>query len=302
MRAVRFHAFGGSDNLQIEEVPRPQPKAGEVLVGVRSIGVNPVDWKIRAGRTRFALTLPSTSGQDFAGVVEDPAPDVADLPPGARVFGFAQGSYAEYALARVDEISGLPESVGFDTAAALPTPGLTALQLLKAADLRSGATVLIQGAGGSVGSLATQMAVRAGARVLAAVLGGDVAFVSELGPQRVIDNAKERFEDGVGKVDAVLDLVGGEIQRRSYDVIKSRGVLVSTVGIVDEAAAIQRGIRTVALLMRRNRDDLSRLIRMVAQEGLRVRIARVLPFPEARQAQDLTEQGRAQGKVLMRVA
>jgi NADPH:quinone reductase-like Zn-dependent oxidoreductase len=302
MRAVRFHEFGGSDKLQIEEVPRPQPHSGEVLVAIRSIGVNPVDWKIRAGRTRFVEAFPSTSGQDFSGVVEDTAPDVNAFPSRARVYGFAGGSYAEYALARADEIAALPESVGFETAAALPTPGLTALQLLQAADLDPGGIVLIQGAGGSVGSLVTQLAVRAGARVMATALGSDVTFVSELGAEKVIDNAKQRFEDVVGQVDAVIDLVGGEIQRRSYGAVRNGGVLVSTVGIVAEAAAKQRGIRTLALMMRRNRDDLVRLIGMVERKELRVRIAQVLPFPQARQAQDITEQGRAQGKVLMRVA
>jgi NADPH:quinone reductase-like Zn-dependent oxidoreductase len=302
MRAVRFHEFGGSDKLKIEELPRPQPQAGEVLVGIRSIGVNPVDWKIRAGRTRFAQTLPSTSGQDFAGVVEARASDVLDFPLGARVYGFARGSYAEYALARADEIATLPESVSFETAAALPTPGVTALQLLQAADLHPGAAVIIHGAGGSVGSLATQLAVRSGARVTATTLGADVAFVSKLGAERVIDNAKEQYENLAEKVDAVLDLVGGEVQRRSYEVLRNEGVLVSTVGIVDEAAAKQRGVRTIALMMSRNRDDLKRLIGMVERGELRVRIAQVLPFPQARQAQDLTEHGGAQGKVLMRVA
>ncbi|MGN6594184.1 MAG: NADP-dependent oxidoreductase [Terriglobales bacterium] len=302
MKAVRFHEFGGSDKLKIEELPRPQPQAGEVLVGIRSIGVNPVDWKIRAGRTRFAQTLPSTSGQDFAGMVEARAPDVVEFPLAARVYGFARGSYAEYALARADEIATLPESVSFETAAALPTPGVTALQLLQAADLRPGAAVLIHGAGGSVGSLATQLAVRAGARVTATTLGADVAFVSKLGAERVMDNAKEQFENLAGKVDAVLDLVGGEIQRRSYEVLRDEGVLVSTVGIVDEAAAKRWGVHTIALLMRRDRDDLKRLIGMVERGELRVRIAQVLPFPQARQAQDLTERGGAQGKVLMRVA
>jgi NADPH:quinone reductase-like Zn-dependent oxidoreductase len=302
MRVVRFHEFGGSDKLQLEHVPRPHPQAGELLVSIRSIGVNPVDWKIRAGKTRYVPSLPVTSGQDFAGVVEEPAAARSDLGVGARVFGFAQGSYAEYALARAGDIAALPEAVGFETAAALPTPGLTAMQMLQAAEVRSGQTVLIHGAGGSVGSLATQLAVHAGARVFATALGADVGYVGELGAERVIDNDHQRFEDVVGEVDVVIDLVGGETQRRSYAVVSRKGVLVTSVGLVDSAAAGRRGFRAIAFVMSRNRQDLERLIQMVVHNQLRVRIARVLPFPEARQAQELTEHGEVNGKVLLRVA
>lgn len=302
MKAVRIHEFGGSDKLRVEEIPRPTPRSGEVLVGIRSVGVNPVDWKIRAGRTRYAQQLPITSGQDFAGVVAEAAEDVIGFRPPMRVYGFARGAYAEFALARANEIAELPEAVGFETAAALPTPGLTAMQMLHAAGVHAGQTVLIQGAGGSVGSLATQMAAHLGARVFATALGKDVAYVSELGAERVIDNETQRFEDITGEVDAVIDLVGGAVQRRSYRLLNPRGVLVSSVGIVDDAAVEQRGFRAIAFLMRRDHDDLTRLIHMVERNELRVRIAKVVRFPGAQQAQDLMESGHAHGKVLLRVA
>lgn len=302
MKAARIHQFGDSQHLHLEDTPRPNPASGEVLVAVRAAGVNPVDWKIREGKVSRSFPLPITAGQDFAGTILEATSEAGALAPGERVYGFARGTYAEFAIAKVDEIAHLPESLPFETAAALPTPGSTAMQILREAGVAQGTRVLIHGAAGSVGSLAVQLARRQGATVAATALGRDVEYVAGLGADPVIDNQSKQFEGVVHDIDAVIDLVGGELQQRSYEVLRRGGVLASTVGIADAAAAERQGVRTIAFLMRRNAADLESLSQLAAGGALRVRIAQVLPFPEARRAQDLSQHGHAEGKVLLRVA
>ena len=311
MQAIRLVDFGGSDALRLEQMPRPQPGPGQVLVAVRSIGVNPVDWKIREGYLRERMHLPMTAGQDFAGEVVEIGSAlgsnerIRSFQSGERVFGFAQGAYAEFALANGEQIAPIPEGVDFATAAALPTPGLTAEQMVTRAAVREGDRVLIHGAGGSVGSLALQLCAIAQADITATVLGHDAGFVASLGADRVIDNKAQRFEDEIPEVDTVLDLVGGEVQRRSWRLIRAGGCLVTSVGLGggdEQAAAERRGVRPIAFVMQRDASGLERVSALVADGRLQVRIAKVLPFPQAREAQDLSQLGGAHGKILLRVA
>ncbi|MGH9413094.1 MAG: zinc-binding dehydrogenase, partial [Terriglobales bacterium] len=181
-------------------------------------------------------------------------------------------------------------------------PGLTALQIVRAAGVGEGKKVLIHGAAGSVGALVVQLALHKGAHVTATALGRDMDYLSQLGVQSAIDNQAERFESAVGPVDVIIDLVGGGLQRRSYAVLRRGGVLASSVGIEDAGAAESHGVRTVAFFMQRNAADLVEVAHMVATGALKLRIARVLPFAEARQAQDLSQHGHAAGKILLQVA
>lgn len=302
MRVIRFQEYGGSDRLEMGEMPRPEPGAGQVLARVRSAGVNPVDWKVREGRMGERARLPQIAGQDFAGTVEEPGAG-ANFRRGEAVFGFAEGAYAEFALAQADAIARMPQGLSFETAAALPTPGLTALQMVnEAARAGSGPTVLIHGAGGAVGSLAVQLAVRRGARVYATALGDDIGYVASLGAAKVMDGTTQRFEDVVGEVEAVLDLVGGEVQARSYRVLAPGGVLVSSVGIGDPDAAARHGVRAIAFFLQRSAKDLAAIAALAAGGQLRVRLGRLLPFEQAREAQDLVQRGEVHGKVVLRVA
>lgn len=311
MQVIRMPDFGGPDVLRLEQMPRPQPGPEQLLVAVRSIGVNPVDWKIRQGHLRDRIHLPWTPGQDFAGEVLEVGSALGSneririFHPGEKVFGFAQGSYAELALAHSRDVAPIAEGVSFGVAAALPTPGLTAEQMVTRAALREDDRVLIHGAGGSVGSLAVQLAVMAQAEVTATVLGEDAEYVAGLGASHVIDNQRQRFEDEAGEVDAVLDLVGGEVQRRSWKLIRAGGCLVSSVGLAggdEQAEAERRGVRGIPFLMQRDASGLERLVALVADGRLQVRIGKILPFPQAREAQVLSQHGHSRGKILMRVA
>jgi NADPH:quinone reductase-like Zn-dependent oxidoreductase len=250
--------------------------------------------------------FPLTLGQDFSGDVVESKLESGLLPPGTRVFGFANGAYSELVTAAAGQMAAMPEELSYETAAALPTPAVTAYQMIgRAAQLTSGQSILIHGGAGAVGSIAVQLAQRLGAHVAATADNDvDVRYLRELGVAPAINSQTERFEDRLRSLDAVIDLVGGEIQKRSLAVLKPGGVLVSSLG-VDAAVAGEAGarrIRAVAFGMVRSGADLAELAQIAAQGGLRLRIAKVLPFERAREAQELSERSAAHGKVMLRVA
>jgi NADPH:quinone reductase-like Zn-dependent oxidoreductase len=267
--------------------------------------VNPIDWKIRQGYMKQVMPaqFPLTIGQDFAGEVAERGKAVDSFTVGDRVFGFAEGTYAEYAAAPVSTVARIPDSIDFATAAALPTAGSTALQIVRdVAQAKPGLTILIHGAAGGVGSFASQIAKQLGERVIGTASGADIDYLKSLRVDEVIDYKKERFEEKVGKVDVVVDLVGGETLARSYKAVKQGGLLVTTVQPIDETAARQAGIRAVMVIMRRNSADLAELARLVAEGAVKPRVGDTMNLSDAKQAQQLSETGKTQGKVILKVA
>jgi NADPH:quinone reductase-like Zn-dependent oxidoreductase len=167
IKAVRIARYGGSEQLRFEEAPLPEISAGQVLAKVCYAGVNPVDWKIREGLRKQVgpASFPLTLGQDFAGEIVTGG-DSGPFRRGERVFGFGEGTYAEFTAAPVALLAAIPEKVDSAVAAALPTPGVTALQAIRDyVQPKPASRILIHGAAGSVGSLATQIAKRWGAQV-----------------------------------------------------------------------------------------------------------------------------------------
>lgn len=306
MRAVRVHEFGGPEVLRYEDVPRPEPEQGEVLVKVCAVGVNPLDWKVRAGRIP-RYSLPLILGRDFAGVVEAGGPGAERFHKGDEVYGLAdmsrQGAYAEYAVVRESAIALKPKSIGFMDAAAVPLAALVAWQtLFDVANLQAGQTVLIQGAAGGVGHYAVQFGRWKDARVIGTVIrADDVDFARGLGADEVIDVTKVRFEDVVHDVDVVLDLIGGEPQERSWQVLKRGGILVSTVGIQDSEAAERHGVRAVAYATRDNSEELAEIAGLIDEGIVKPTVQTVLPLADAAKAHEMLEQNEVQGKVVLDV-
>ena len=304
MKAVRISQFGGSEQLKYEEAPLPQIGPGQVLVKVRYASVNPVDWKIREGyREQVSpANFPLTLGQDFAGEIVTGGGDSRRFRTGERVFGFGEGTYAEYAAAAITYIAAIPEKIGFAVAAALPTSGLTALQAIRDyVQPKPGTRILIQGAAGGVGSFATQIAKLWGAQVIGTASGEDVVYLRSLGHVQVVDYKQERFET-VGLVDAVLDLIGGETATRSFPLVKKGGVIVSTVGAANAELAAQAGIRAVNMVSKGSAADLSEVASFVERGDVKPRMGEVFPLEQVRDAQDASQQGRAKGKILLKVA
>ena len=305
MKAIRIHEYGNADNLKLEEVPRLAISEDQILVRIHDAGVNPVDWKIRQGYMKRVVpaSFPLTIGQDFAGEVTELGKAVKRFRIGDRVFGFAQGAYAEYAAVAESNVAAMPPPMDFVTAAALPTAGLTGLQIMRdVVSARSGITILIHGAAGGVGSFATQIAISFGAKVIGTASGDDIDYLKSLRVDEIIDYKRERFEDKASAVDAVVDLVGGETLARSYAIVKRGGVLVTTVQLIDELAAKRAGIRAVHEVMKRNAADLSELADLVVRGAVKPRLAQTMSLSQAREAKELSEQGKTHGKVILKIA
>lgn len=304
MKAARIHAYGHSDQVQLEDIATPSSGAGEVLVRIHAVGINPVDWKIREGLLARTAprALPFTLGQDFAGKVTSLGADVTGVEASDTVYGFANGAYAEYAVVSPSMIASKPRTVHDTTAASLPTPGLTALQIVRdAIQPQQGQTVLIHGAAGGVGSIATQLCLSRRARVVATAASSDAAYLNDLGVAEVVDYHTERFEDRVKGVDAVIDLVGGNTLARSFAVLRKGDVVATTVGPLDSAQAARHGVRGVHIVMQKNASDLEELARLVDEGIVKPRPVRVMALGEARAAQDLIQSGRSSEKLVLEV-
>ena len=305
MKAIRIHQYGGASTLILEEIPRLSIADDQILVRIRHAGVNPIDWKIREGYMKQVRPahFPMTLGQDFAGEVAECGKNVTNFATGDRVFGFAQGTYAEYAAAPVSTVAAIPKSMDFAIAAALPTAGSTALQIVRdVVAAKPGMTILIHGAAGGVGSYASQIAKNLGARVIGTAGNADIEYLKSLGLDEVIDYQRERFEDKAAGVDAVVDLVGGDTLARSYAVVENGGVLASTVQAIDESAAKRTGIHAVQVIMKRDAADLAELASLVEEGAIKPRLGEAMNLAEAKEAQELSENGKTHGKVILKVA
>ena len=312
MKAVRVHEYGGAEVLRFEDAPRPEAKDGEVLVQVVAAGVNPIDWKTRAGylSKMVPLALPWIPGGDFSGVVESVGAGVKGLAAGDQIFGRVDlphdGSYAEYLVVPRRAIARKPRTLDHVHAAGVPLAALTAWQALfgnggPSLELGARQTLLILGASGGVGSFALQFATWEKARVVAADRSGQEAQLRALGAAQVIDTRTQRL-DSAGEVDAVLDLVGGELQSAAWAQLRRGGTLASTMGAPPEADAKARGAKAVAVYTKTNASQLDEISKPIDAGSIRVKVAKALPLQAAQQAHELLERGGVHGKVVLTVA
>lgn len=249
MWAVRIHAYGGPERLNLEEAPRSVPRAGEVLVRVHAAGVNPLDWKIRQGlmKDSIPVTFPYIPGIEVAGVVDAVGPGVTDFPIGQAVIGLVEsGGYAEFAAVPVGALARKPEKLSYVEAATVPVGATTAWRaLFDHGGLEAGQRVLIQGAAGGVGVFAVQLAKWKGAQVVGVTSTANLDFVRGLGADTVVDYTTTPVESVVQDVDLVLDGVGESTLGSSLAVIKRGGTLVSIAWPPPEERARSRGVRAV---------------------------------------------------------
>jgi NADPH:quinone reductase-like Zn-dependent oxidoreductase len=234
--------------------------------------------------------------------------DVADLRVGDPIYGVTNprfiGAYAEYAVASAVMIARKPTSLGYVEAASVPVIAVTAWQgLFDQARLEAGQTVLIHGAAGNVGAHAVQLAHRAGVRIIATASTDEIAFVRDLGADTVVDFRTARFEDAARNVDAVLDLVGGETQRRSFEVLRRGGRLISAVSQPDQDLARSHGVEASFFLVKVASRYLTEIADLIDSGKLRTRVGTVLPLADAREAHLVLEGRRpaAKGKIVLTV-
>ncbi|MQY27331.1 2-haloacrylate reductase [Nocardia sp. RB56] len=283
--------------LETIEVPRPEPRAGHVVVRLGATSVNPVDCKLRSGAVTFLGEPPFTLGFDLSGTVVDVGDGVTEFRSGDEVFGMVHsrtGTYSEYVLARAGSLAPRPANVDHHTAAALPTAALTARQALDLAKVVAGERVLIHAAAGGVGHLAVQLAVLRGARVICTARAANHEFLRDLGADEVIDYTATDFTTAVRDVDVVLDLVGGDYGSRSLRVLRPDGRYVtaqqSDAG-EDPRVALVTGAPSPA--------QLAEIGELVGAGRVRVHIDQAIPLAQAGKAHELSESGRVRGKLVL---
>jgi NADPH:quinone reductase-like Zn-dependent oxidoreductase len=308
MQAVSLHSYGDPDVLVLEEMPRPQPGAGEVLIRVHAAGVNPLDWKVRAGHVKGWLPhrLPLIPGWDVSGVVEAAGPEVTAFKIGDAVYGMLDfmrnGAYAEYVLTRTKHLALKPNRLDPIQAGAVPLASLTAWQsLFELAGLESGQNVLIHGAAGGVGHFAVQLAKWKEAQVISTASVSNEDFLRELGADEVIDYPTTKFEEAVHDVDVVLDTIGGDTQERSWRVLKKGGILVATLGISSQDAAHRLGVRGEGVMVRPDASQLTQIAALIDAGNLKPAITTILPLAEAPRAHELSQTGHVRGKIVLQV-
>jgi NADPH:quinone reductase-like Zn-dependent oxidoreductase len=283
------------------------PKDGEVLIKVKAAGLNPVDYKIRSGEfAKKETKLPAVPGRDVSGTVESIGRGVTGLKPGEDVYAFLKshsGGYAGFAIAQQNEVALKPETLDHAHAAAVPLAALTAWQaLFDHGQMRAGQRVLIHGAAGGVGHFAVQFAKVRGATVIATAGPDDTQTVEELGADQVINYKDEAFEKQTSDIDLVVDLIGGDIQERSWNVLKEGGTLISTLKEPSKPKAAQHHARAQVFMTAANSGQLTEIARLIDAGKVHVLVQKTYDLDEAAQAQDELEKKHSVGKRVLTVA
>lgn len=311
MKAMLIYGYGDPDVFVAEEVQRPMPGIGEVLIRVRAVGINPIDIALRAGYVAEMMgnpPMPLILGWDVSGEVVEAGEGVTEFAPGDEVYGLNHfprlgNGYAEYVTASVTEMVPKPRNLSHVEAAALPLVSLTAWKaLFEHANLQAGETILIHAAAGGVGHIATQLAHWKGAHVIGTASARNIAFVRALGAETVIDYTSVRFEEQVRDLDVALDTMSGEIQERTFPVLKKGGRLVTLlVGLNLEMAKVY-GVEASSFLISPNQANLREITRLVEAGLLKVHVDAVFPLAEVAHAHELVAGHHVRGKVVLEVA
>ncbi len=313
MKAVLLHGYGGPETLRIGQLPLPSiAPHNEVLIEVKAAGVNPFEAKLRRGWLAglFPLDMPHVLGTDVAGVIVRKGFDVSEFEVGDRVWGLLdtmrQGSYAGYVAAPSWLVRPMPSNLGFAEAASVPMAACTAWHgLVNLAHVQPGQRVLVQAASGGVGAFAVQIAKAMGAWVAATCSTGNCEWVAGLGADMVIDYTTEDFRDRLSDIDIVLDVIGGDVVLRSYEVLKPGGTLLVVLRgdrvelEAREAMQKKHGVTTREVAFSA-RPDILDLLRPLFEDGrLTTRVEATLPLERAAEAHAMLDAGHRRGKLVL---
>ncbi|WP_427306457.1 NADP-dependent oxidoreductase [Cupriavidus sp. H39] len=332
MKALTFKRYGRSPEIEFADVPRPTLKADELLVQVHAAGLNPIDNMIPAGTFKPILKfeLPATLGSDLAGVVVEVGSRVTRFKPGdavfASLFDLGRGSIAEFAAVPESVAAPKPAKLDFVQAASVPMVGLTSWQALKErANVRAGQKVFIPAGSGGIGTFAIQLAKYLGAKVGTTTSTGNVPLVTALGADEVVDYKKEDFETVLRGYDVVLGTLRGEAIEKAVGILNPGSKIVSLIGPLDAAfararrlnffltfvfglmsrkimrLAIKQDVTYSFLFVRPDGAQLAEIGGLLESEHVRPVIDKVFPFEQAKEALEYLAQGRAKGKVVVRI-
>ncbi len=308
MKAIRVHAYGGPEQLRLEEVPRPKVESGKVLVRIHAASVNPIDFKLASGGMRqiMPINFPWIPGGDFSGVIEQVGSGVTGLAKGdagTTRDASGGGAYAEFYAGPASMIAPKPRRLSDIEAASVPLAAQTAWQgLFDNGRLERGETVLIHGASGGVGTFAVQLAHWKGAKVLATASADNIDYVRSLGADTVIDYKATPFDSVAKNVDLVLDLIGGETQRRSFGVLKAGGRLVATSQPASPEEAAKHKVEAQMMSMKASTANLLKLAELLDAGKIKTLITKTYSLGQARDAWTEIMSGHTRGKIVQQVA
>jgi NADPH:quinone reductase-like Zn-dependent oxidoreductase len=319
MRALRFERYGPSDVLRVEDVSQPLPRPGEAKVRVHAVGLNPIDWKVRAGDFRLIPVFrgpPRGLGCDFAGEIVGIGGGATERHVGERVFGsllpFARGgALAEFLVVAYDRVLPIPESVDDTVAAALPIAGGTALQgMVDEAGAVAGQRVLITGAAGGVGHFAVQIAKNLGTHVVAVCSAANADFVRGLGADEVIDYARDDFTRRDDRFDVVFDAAAASSFEAAKRVLTEFGsyintgptaVAIATTVVSAVIARLTSRQRAIPIMVRNRPQTWHRVAQLVQSGAMRAHIERTITLDDVAAAQRAMETGHGRGKIVVRM-
>ena len=300
MKAVRFDRYGGIDVLRVEDVPVPEPGRGEALVKVKAASINPGEAKIREGQlhARFPAAFPSGEGSDLAGIVTKIGPGVGGIAVGDEVIGFTdrRASHAEYVVAEAKNLTAKPANVSWEVGGSLAIAGSTAYASVRAVSLRPGDKVAISGGAGGVGSIAVQLAGRAGAEVIGIAGPANHEWLAAHGVKPVAygEGLADRLREAA--IDAFIDTHGGGYVKLAIELGAPRDRINT---IIDFAAAGEYGVKAEGSEYARNAAVLAELAGLIASGKLEVPIAATFPLDHVRAAFRELEQGHTRGKIVL---
>jgi NADPH:quinone reductase-like Zn-dependent oxidoreductase len=305
MKAVRFDDYGSVGVLDVRDVPVPEPGPGEVLVRVRAAGINPGEAKIREGALaeRWPATFPSGQGSDFAGVVDRLGPGVTTVAPGDEVIGWVdtRSSQAEYVVAEAANLAAKPAGLPWEIAGALPVAGFTAWAMVRAVGVKAGETVVVSGAAGGVGSIAVQLARRAGATVIGLASPSNHEWLTRHGvlPVAYGDGVAERIREAApgGRVDAFLDTYGGDYVELALGELKVSPERIDSVVRFDAVA--KYGIKAEGNAAGTSAATLAELAGLAAAKELEIPLAHTYPLSEVAAAYAQLAKGHIRGKIVL---
>jgi NADPH:quinone reductase-like Zn-dependent oxidoreductase len=302
MRAVRFESYGGPEVLQVVDAPRPQPGPGQVLVEVKAAGINPGEAKIRGGalHSRWPATFPSGEGSDLAGVVAETGPEVTEFTEGDEVIGYthSRASHAEYVLVEEENLTPKPDGVPWEVAGALFVAGSTAYAAVRAVSLTPGDVVVISGAAGGVGTLAVQLAGRAGATVIGIAGDANHEWLRAHGavPVAYGDGIADRIRAAASAPDALIDTYGEDYVQLGL----SMGIAPSRIDTIVYLDGGDRfGVKTDANMAGGSASTLAELAALIAAGELEMPIAATFPLDQVQDAYRQLEQGHTRGKIVL---
>jgi NADPH:quinone reductase-like Zn-dependent oxidoreductase len=309
MKAVLFEEHGGPEVLHLAEVPDPTAGPGEVVVDIYAASVNAADYKVRLGGGAYSssgVRLPHILGRDFSGVVSAVGPGVTDLQVGEPVFGVCdqgiEGAYAEKIAIKAAIITKKPERLGHAEAAAMALTSITALWALEdTAKLKAGETILIQGGAGGVAGFGIQLAKHLGATVITTASERNHDYVRRLGADRVIDYNKEDFWKTVSGCDVVFDTVGGDVQVRSYTVLKPGGRLVWVAPAPAGFRPARNDVEVLRPGVARDRAHLKRMLELLDAGAVSPPAITRFKLADAAEAHRISEGRHLQGKLVFEV-